>query len=407
MYARATKSSLPIAGTSRVATSTLLPRPSIQRKCECGGTCSRCAASALDAERRLSESDTVSAFTSPDAWRQRSGFDFSRIPLHPQSQLQQSPESGTAALPGLAIRRSRDGAGPAIPQFLASREITGGHGDRSRGALEVSDPSDRTEREADRVAELLLPSSHVSLGANHPGSIGVPQVRLAQREQDGGTSGSCTACGSGKRLGGMADSGSALPGHIRAEMEGAFGTDFSSVRIHTDSGAAQLSRSLNARAFTYGNDIFFNRGEYNPELASGKRLLAHELTHTVQQREGIAMLAREGEGRTVLQCVNENLSSAGVAAWLLAIVGTACGLVFGIAGSPSGPGAAGAAAFGAALCISGVIGASVGTVLGVISGCWNDVNFKSRVTYLSSNAGGTNASDTGNVSGTGDASGAA
>ncbi len=161
-------------------------------------------------------------------------------------------------------------------------------------------------------------------------------------------------------------------------MEQSFGTDLSAVRVHTNSGAAQLTRGLNAQAFTYGNHIFFGQGNYDVESMSGKRLLAHELTHTVQQRDAIAMLAREGEGRTTLQCVNENLSSAGVASWLLAIVGTTCGLIFGIAGSPTGPGAAGAAAFGAAVCIAGVIGASVGAVLGVISGCWSDPNFRSR-----------------------------
>jgi hypothetical protein len=166
-------------------------------------------------------------------------------------------------------------------------------------------------------------------------------------------------------------------------MEHAFGADFSAVRLHTNTGAAQASRNLNAQAFTYGNDIFFDQGKYDPSSIEGKQLLAHELTHTIQQRDSIAMLARDGERRTTLQCVNENLSSAGVASWLIAIVGGACGLVFGIAGSPTGPGAAGTAALGAAACIAGVIGFSVGAVLGVISGCWSDPNFRSRGAYLS------------------------
>lgn len=67
------------------------------------------------------------------------------------------------------------------------------------------------------------------------------------------------------------------------EMESGFGADFSGVRIHNDSKAAEMSQQLGAQAFTSGNDIYFNTGKYNPESAAGKHLLAHELTHTVQQ----------------------------------------------------------------------------------------------------------------------------
>ncbi len=67
------------------------------------------------------------------------------------------------------------------------------------------------------------------------------------------------------------------------EMESSFGADFSNVRIHTDSTAVQMNKDLGAHAFTSGNDIYFNSGRYRPESVNGKRLLAHELTHTVQQ----------------------------------------------------------------------------------------------------------------------------
>jgi outer membrane protein OmpA-like peptidoglycan-associated protein len=67
-------------------------------------------------------------------------------------------------------------------------------------------------------------------------------------------------------------------------MERRFGIDFSAVRSHTDSDAAQMSRELNAEAFTYGRDIYFGAGRYSPGTLSGKRLMAHELTHVVQQQ---------------------------------------------------------------------------------------------------------------------------
>jgi len=77
--------------------------------------------------------------------------------------------------------------------------------------------------------------------------------------------------------------GQALDSGVRAQMEPAFGADFSGVRVHTSAGADALNRSLNARAFTTGQDVFFRQGAYSPGSSSGRELLAHELTHVVQQ----------------------------------------------------------------------------------------------------------------------------
>jgi hypothetical protein len=80
--------------------------------------------------------------------------------------------------------------------------------------------------------------------------------------------------------------GRPLPDKVRAPMERAFGTDFSGVRVHTGPQAETLNRSMSARAFTAGQDIFFSQGEYRPESARGAEILAHELTHVVQQNGG-------------------------------------------------------------------------------------------------------------------------
>ncbi len=77
--------------------------------------------------------------------------------------------------------------------------------------------------------------------------------------------------------------GQPLSDSIRQPMENAFNADFSSVRVHTDSNSDTINRSISARAFTTGQDIFFRSGEYNPGSSNGQELLAHELTHTVQQ----------------------------------------------------------------------------------------------------------------------------
>lgn len=78
-------------------------------------------------------------------------------------------------------------------------------------------------------------------------------------------------------------SGSSLDGSTRSFMGSRMGSDFSNVKIHNDSQSAQLSQNLSAKAFTVGNDIYFNEGQYNPGSSAGKHLLAHELTHVVQQ----------------------------------------------------------------------------------------------------------------------------
>ncbi|MEO6613409.1 MAG: DUF4157 domain-containing protein [Chitinophagaceae bacterium] len=77
--------------------------------------------------------------------------------------------------------------------------------------------------------------------------------------------------------------GSPLPEKILHEMNKKFGRDFSDVRIHCDQEAAMLTKALQAQAFTHGRDIFFNTGKYKPNDPEGKLLLAHELTHVVQQ----------------------------------------------------------------------------------------------------------------------------
>ena len=77
--------------------------------------------------------------------------------------------------------------------------------------------------------------------------------------------------------------GSSLDSGTQTQMEGSFGADFGGVKIHTDNAAIQLNKDLGAQAFTTGNNIYFNEGKYKPNSQNGKKLLAHELTHTVQQ----------------------------------------------------------------------------------------------------------------------------
>lgn len=80
--------------------------------------------------------------------------------------------------------------------------------------------------------------------------------------------------------------GSPLAPDLRAEMQGRLGHDFSDVRVHTDSAAHDSAKAVNAHAYTVGSNVVFQRDKYDPSSVEGKTMLAHELTHVVQQRSG-------------------------------------------------------------------------------------------------------------------------
>jgi hypothetical protein len=113
-------------------------------------------------------------------------------------------------------------------------------------------------------------------------------------------------------------SGSSLDSGTLATMGNGFGTDFSQVNIHTDSRAVQMNRQLNAHAFTVGNDIYFNQGQFNPSSQSGKRLLAHELTHVIQQGGAIhPMIQKDGPAESAESSEGSSTPLADLVAGLL------------------------------------------------------------------------------------------
>ncbi len=101
-------------------------------------------------------------------------------------------------------------------------------------------------------------------------------------------------------------SGYPLDSNTRSKMGSALNAEFGNVRVHTDTRADSLNRALNAKAFTTGQDIFFRQGEYNPGSSSGKELLAHELTHVVQQ-VGSKIQTRDENETATSNCTTHNL----------------------------------------------------------------------------------------------------
>src|SRR5688572_14378903 len=111
------------------------------------------------------------------------------------------------------------------------------------------------------------------------------EEKKVQTKAEGTTGGHTTKASDnpGVKPGGAA--GKSLPPSTQSQMESAFGTGFKDVNIHTDEEAAAKSRDLQAQAFTYGQDIYFNKGKFKPGTIEGDALLAHELAHTLQQKD--------------------------------------------------------------------------------------------------------------------------
>lgn len=186
--------------------------------------------------------------------------------------------------------------------------------------LQVGRPDDKYEREADAVADqvMRMPSPD---GIQMKPADGRPdiQMKCAKCEEEEKVQMKVTRTPKNpvymsrqdeqkqnmapgnvtKQLTGGGTSGQSLPQSINREMISKIGTDFSGVNIHTGASAVQMSRELGAKAFTYGNNIYFNQGQYDPASSAGKHLLAHELTHVVQQGHGAMIQMEEEEAATI------------------------------------------------------------------------------------------------------------
>jgi hypothetical protein len=169
--------------------------------------------------------------------------------------------------------------------------------------LAVSQPGDPYEREADRVADAVMrmpePASSIGSSVAGVGRETIVQRLCTECEEEGKASDvqrKETSAGAASSVsanaGALTGSGSPLSPATRSFFEPRFGVDFSHVRLHTDADAAEAARSIDAKAFTVGSHIAFGSGQFVPEAPEGRRLLAHELTHVLQQSDG-SMLQRQ------------------------------------------------------------------------------------------------------------------
>jgi hypothetical protein len=145
--------------------------------------------------------------------------------------------------------------------------------------LAVGPAGDRYEREADRVAQQVV--------------HGAPRDRAATVTSRHGAEGQAVATGVVQAIQRERGRGQPLPERLRARMEQALGTDLRGVRFHNDAQADQLNWMLRSRAFTAGQEVFLRRGEADLSTRSGRALIAHELTHVVQQAGGAPVIQRQ------------------------------------------------------------------------------------------------------------------
>jgi hypothetical protein len=146
--------------------------------------------------------------------------------------------------------------------------------------LRVSHPGDEYEQEADRMANQVMQMQEPFLDE---------QVSLKRLKTEGEQSGGAGRTEVPSRVNEVPHSaGLPMDAGTWEFMEPRFGRDFSRVRIHTKNQSSETAHHLNTRAFTIGQDIYFKKGEYNPKHTAGRKFIAHELTHVLQNRNIIS-----------------------------------------------------------------------------------------------------------------------
>ena len=206
-----------------------------------------------------------------------------RRPPAPKT-VARAPTVSPAAHAGQALQRRLGNQGSAAliarsalagPAATPRVQPTGPAGVPQASGLMVSSPSDPSEREATAVAGTIMRMPASTPTVDVAGAAATSAQRSPAASAPSGSAAGVQISASG---------GMPLAGAVRGFMEPRFGADFSRVQVHTGEHAATMSQQLNAKAFTVGNHVFFGRGEYKPDTNAGRELIAHELTHTIQQR---------------------------------------------------------------------------------------------------------------------------
>ena len=184
-------------------------------------------------------------------------------------------------------------AATVVHERAPERDVTRPHGAtgvRVQRRLLVGAADDPAEREADQIADRVIAAMRSGTPTPTAAVTAAPGTRIARRAT--GADGFEVDHDTHRAIQSARGGGQALPSKIRRSMEGAFGADFSDIRLHVGARSDALNERVQARAFTLGNDVFVRRADYAPGTSAGQHLLAHELAHTVQQ--GASRVQRRG-----------------------------------------------------------------------------------------------------------------
>jgi hypothetical protein len=162
----------------------------------------------------------------------------------------------------------------AVSRLIRSKAV--------QAKLRIGQPGDVYEQEADRVADEVMRMPEPEMQRQVEEEEEEEEMLQAKSRED---STSEVSYGLESQINAIKGGGRPLAESERAYFEPRFGTDFSLVRVHTGAQAAESARSVNAKAYTIGQDVTFGVGQYTPGTSEGRRLIAHELTHVVQQGE--------------------------------------------------------------------------------------------------------------------------
>ena len=189
--------------------------------------------------------------------------DISRISLRPQAKL-------TIGQPGDSYEQEADSVAQQVMQRMAQPG--------NRQSIQRQEAPEEEE-------ELQMKSLDISTLQRQEAPEEEEELQMSPMVQRQGQGGMAATPDLETSINQARGGGQPLGDNIRKPMEQAFGADFGGVKVHTDSRSDQLNQSIQARAFTTGQDVFFRQGEYNPGSRGGQELLAHELTHVVQQTQ--------------------------------------------------------------------------------------------------------------------------
>lgn len=215
--------------------------------------------------------------------------------MHTRASQNESSSQGKSAFFSRPSPLAASGSPFFGPQSAGAASFVLPHKPAIQAKLTLGAPGDRFEREADAVADNVVQQMESRPGIGS--AVPTVQAKCSQCEQEDTvrrqTDGEELVQ---QGLAAQRGAGRLLDAPLRREMEHDLGADFSGVRVHTGASAATLNDMVHARAFTHGQDVFFNTGEFEPHTSAGRHLLAHELTHVVQQSGGTPLIQRDDSG---------------------------------------------------------------------------------------------------------------